>query len=216
MCKRFSLFPDENLATRYDIPSSFNFNSRYNIAPGQDSPVVWNENNSHQITMMSWGITSGERNVINVRQETLENKRPFYDLMESGRCLIPVSAFYEWKSTKIGMIPYLFYQRNLPTFSLAGLWNQNEGDSQKEFAILTARASAGTSQIHNRMPLIIPKEFEKLWLEGSKYKALNQIRTPSKVELKIHQVSPNVNDPVNEGKNLIEPVSRLENWASRV
>jgi len=215
MCGRFSLFPYEDLPTRYDATMDFDIEPRYNIAPSQDSPVVFNGDNGRQIAMMSWGILSGERNVINIRQETLEQKKSFQDLMSGRRCLIPVTAFYEWKSTKVGKVPYLFYQRQMVTFSLAGLWNRNAIGSQNEFAVLTTKAQGEVSRVHNRMPLIIPIESEALWLDGSENKALNFLRTLPRTELRSHQVSPIVNDPKNEGQKLIEPISRIENWAER-
>ena len=215
MCRRFSLFPSDDLFTRYGATKTFEIKPRYNVAPGEDCPVVWKGEDGRQISMMSWGILSGERNVINIRQETLEQKKSFQDFIAEGRCLIPVTAFYEWKSTKIGKIPYLFYQPNLPTLSLAGLWTRNELGSIEEFTVLTAKSDGEVSRVHNRMPLIIPKESEELWLDGAENKALSLLRALPKIKLRSHQVSPNVNDPENEGENLVEPIIRTEDWKAR-
>ena len=215
MCGRFSLFPYEDLPLRYNASMAFSIQPRYNIAPSQESPVVWNDENGRYLSMMSWGILAGERNIINIRQETIEQKKLFYDLLNNNRCLIPVSSFYEWKSTKVGKIPYLFYLGNMATFSLAGLWMHNDVSSQNEFAVLTTKAEGEVSRVHNRMPVIIPQTSEAKWLQGSGDGVSNFIKSLSKTELKMHQVSPNVNDPKNENSKLIEPISQIENWKNR-
>ena len=48
---------------------------------------------------------------------------------------------------------------------MAGIWNEYEGE--KHFVILTTVANQSMAPIHNRMPLILPKELIRRWINDT-------------------------------------------------
>jgi putative SOS response-associated peptidase YedK len=112
---------------------------------------------------------------LNCIHEEMYEKASFKDAIKnSQRCLIPCSGFYEWKwmdekgKTKI---PYYINLKNQELFSIAGLysrWRNPETDAKVyTYTVLTTKANKLMNEIHNskrRMPVIIPKEYEKDWL----------------------------------------------------
>jgi putative SOS response-associated peptidase YedK len=112
---------------------------------------------------------------LNCISEEMFDKPAFRDAVKEGkRCLIPCTGFYEWRwmdeKGKL-KIPYYIKLKNQPLFSLAGLYSRWK-DKQTEqlvysYTVLTTEANELMSEIHNskkRMPVIIPREYEKDWL----------------------------------------------------
>jgi putative SOS response-associated peptidase YedK len=61
----------------------------------------------------------------NARAETVETKSVFRDAFKRTRCLIPMSAYYEWQNTPSGKLPWYFTAREgSPILTAAGLWDE--------------------------------------------------------------------------------------------
>jgi len=128
---------------------------------------------------MVWGFLpiwdSQQKKLLpNARIETAEFKPTFSDAYKNNRCLIPVSAYYEWKkvldpqSGKVmKRIPYMFRRKDSKVFCLAGLYNIKDKSNQKifTFTVLTKDAYSEFKEIHDRMPVIVPEDFWQKWLE---------------------------------------------------
>ena len=110
-----------------------------------------------------------ERNVsLNAVCEEVPESPIFKDALANGRrCLIPVTAFYEWKMNAVegegtqNQYPYKITLRDEPLFSLAGLY---EGDT---FTVLTRPSDTFIPRkdlSQKRKPVIIPRAFEGDWL----------------------------------------------------
>jgi putative SOS response-associated peptidase YedK len=112
---------------------------------------------------------------LNCISEEMFDKASFRDAVKEGkRCLIPCTGFYEWRwmdekgKTKI---PYYIHLKDQSLFSLAGLYSRWK-DKQTEqsvytYTVLTTSANSLMKEIHNskqRMPVIIPRAYEKDWL----------------------------------------------------
>ena len=112
---------------------------------------------------------------LNCISEEMYDKPSFKDAANNHqRCLIPCTGFYEWRwmdekgKTKI---PYFIALKDHALFSIGGLysrWRNPESDQfMYTYTVLTTRANTMMSKIHNskqRMPVIIPREYEKDWL----------------------------------------------------
>jgi len=98
MCGRYTLFtPATDLEARFDADFA-GVEPRYNCAPGQDLPVIADEDPT-VATRMEWGLTpwaDESFDLINARAETVSEKRSFADAFERRRCLVPADGFYEW------------------------------------------------------------------------------------------------------------------------
>jgi len=86
----------------------------------------------------------------------------FKKCLAEKRCVIPTTGFYEWDSAKK---KYLFQLPEAPELYLAGLYNDFAGEQR--FTILTTAANASIADVHNRMPLVLPKEDISPWLQNT-------------------------------------------------
>ena len=105
---------------------------------------------------------------------------PFFNM----RCIIPVTSFFVWENVDGKKI-----KRKISTeeviFSLAGLYNTfqaKDGKVYEAFTIITTEANEYMKNIHHRMPVILPREVEELWLDKNfkDLKTLKSILKPYK------------------------------------
>lgn len=222
MCGRFTLGEVRELVTRFSIdhPLVDVPRPRYNIAPGQDVPIVSAEG-SRSMTLMRWGLVPfwakdpkiGNR-MINARSESVTEKPAFRSAMKTRRCIVPTTGFYEWKKTGGGKQPYLARLRDERLFGMAGLyerWTSPQKAEMLSFTILTTAANGLMANIHDRMPVILDRRDEGAWLtlEPLDASELKRIFTPIPPErMEAYAVSSRVNDASVEGEELIEPVQK--------
>ncbi len=222
MCGRY-IFTEEprKLYKRYDIEASkkiqLEIKTMYNIAPGFLVPVITG-NSPNAIEIMKWGLIPhwakdpkiGYK-LINARAETVAQKPGFRASFRNKRCLVPATGFYEWQPTKAGKVPHLIQMKSREIFSFAGIfdvWKDVEGKEFKTFSIITTSPNELMQPIHNRMPVILKKKQEELWLEKeAPEESLIKLLKPfpeNKMEAFI--VSTRVNSPRNQDKELIQKV----------
>ncbi|HMZ50396.1 MAG TPA: SOS response-associated peptidase, partial [Flavobacteriales bacterium] len=102
----------------------------------------------------------------NAISEEVAAKRTFKRAFEAGqRCLVPVTAFQEWRHEGKEKIPYRITMKDGDVFCLGGLWEEHtDGDT---YTVLTTRANPLMEFVHNtrkRMPVIIAEEHWGTWL----------------------------------------------------
>ena len=150
---------------------------RYNVAPTQPVPVIRQNPRepARQLSQLRWGLIpswakdpSVAAQMINARSETAATKPVFRDALKSRRCLIPADGFYEWMRTGKTRQPYCFEVNNGELFAFAGLWDRwkdPNGNWIRTCSILTTTPNAVTSNVHDRMPVILDPENYDLWLD---------------------------------------------------
>jgi putative SOS response-associated peptidase YedK len=134
----------------------------------------------------------------NARAESLNTRPAFRESFDNRRCLIPVRGFFEWQHTGGRKIPWYISLRYDDIFSLAGLWDSwtmKGGITINTFSVVTTRANELMAEIHNtkkRMPVILTREAEKLWLkEGVEPETRALLMEPVATELiEAHTISP--------------------------
>jgi putative SOS response-associated peptidase YedK len=104
----------------------------------------------------------------NARAETLAQKPAFREALRRRRCVVPVTAFYEW--TKIdGRTQRFVFRPNQGAFlSLAGLWETwraPEGKKIGSFTVVTVPPNALVAPIHGRMPAVLDPASVERWLD---------------------------------------------------
>lgn len=115
---------------------------------------------------MRWGYTMADgRRIINARSETAEQKPLFADGMRSRRCLIPASGYFEWARRSREKTKYEIADELSPMLYMAGIYRLTNG--LPEFAILTREPDSSVAFIHDRMPVILPRECLNDWLDSS-------------------------------------------------
>lgn len=105
----------------------------------------------------------------NARSETVHERPLFRTAFERRRCLVPVSAFFEWQRLGKRSQRYTFRPRSAPFLALAGIWSTfRTPDGQKigSFAILTTEPSALVAPIHDRMPVVLSEAAQDVWLSA--------------------------------------------------
>ena len=78
---------------------------------------------------------------INARAETVAGSPTWREPFKKRRCLVPASAFYEWKKLSMPKrsSPYAFTVDGRSMFAFAGLWDAMEGWGRALAAILLDR-----------------------------------------------------------------------------
>jgi putative SOS response-associated peptidase YedK len=199
MCGRYTLScPDEETLIR-NLPfdefseTRIEFRPRYNIAPGQRSPVVYLQSGKPVLADGLWGLMrSGGGLAINARSETAERTALFRGAFRDGRCLVPADGFLEWR--KEGRInqPYLFRRPDGKLFVMAGLWQDGR------YVILTRDSDGEVAEIHDRMPVLLEGTDARQWLaKGELAKPPDLTRTA---------VSPRINRTENDDPTCLDPL----------
>ncbi|MBS1786536.1 MAG: SOS response-associated peptidase [Acidobacteria bacterium] len=220
MCGRFTQRKEEAALFEYygidDEETEEESEPRYNIAPQQMVQAVTSEN---RLVRLKWGLIPSwakdpkiANNLINARAETLGEKPSFRTALAKRRCLIPADGWYEWKKVADGKQPYFFRRRDDALFSFAGLWEawrSPEGETVKTCTIITTEPNELTANYHHRMPAILKRSDEKLWLDiAARVPDLVQLLAPYPAdELDIYPVSKAVNSPGRDEASMVERVS---------
>lgn len=151
---------------------------------------------------------------LNARWETLFDKPSFRTAARRSRCLIGIDGFYEHYHMKGRTYPYYIYRKDAEPIYLAGISetieDPEDGEILSTFSIVTVRANALMSHIHNnpkalepRMPLILQDPIlEDRWLEG-----IEEERAPAFLE--------EVAQPLEDGLLTAHTVQRLRGKAYR-
>ncbi len=222
MCGRYSLIADiQELARQFEFDGTgFDNAPRYNVAPTQSVLTVTNRD-ERQAEYMRWGLipswakdaSIGNR-MINARGETVAQKPSFRNALQRRRCLVLADGFYEWQKVGKGKRPMRIVLKSREPFAFAGLWetwHNPEGESVLSCTIITTDANDLLRPIHQRMPVILPRELEEFWLDGdvTDPAALTDILSPYPEEpMETYEVSTLVNKATNSGPDLIVPVGR--------
>lgn len=219
MCGRFALFaPLDALTEYFDLaePPAAPWSPRYNLTPGQAVAVVREHEGRRRLDLLRWGLVpfwakdaSIGRRLINARLDGLAVKPAFREAFARRRCLIAASGFYEWGDAVRGhRQPYFIRASEAPLLALAGLWERwraADGQALETCVIVTTGANAALAPIHDRMPVLVGRAEQALWLDarrGAAEVAAFAARTP---ELTVQPVTTAVNDPRNDAESLLDP-----------
>jgi putative SOS response-associated peptidase YedK len=107
---------------------------------------------------------------INARAETLTEKPAYRSLISRHRCLLPADGFYEWTvGTDDKKQPIHFHLPDYELFAFAGLWtsrtDEETGEIIESCTIITTRPNELVAPVHDRMPVILPTDAERVWLD---------------------------------------------------
>ncbi|WP_026678661.1 SOS response-associated peptidase [Fictibacillus gelatini] len=219
MCGRFTLFSNpKEIAERFSIMNMFDLTPRYNIAPGQEILAVVCDRERNKAGYLRWGLVPSWANdpkigykMMNARGETVDEKPAFKRLLKRRRCLVIGDSFYEWKKSGDKKIPMRIKLKSGEPFAFAGLWDrwQQEDKVITSCTIITTAPNQLMKGIHDRMPVILPKEKEAIWLDRSieDSDVLKSLLLPYDSEqMEAFEVSALVNSPHNDGESLIERI----------
>jgi len=116
-----------------------------------------------------------QQKTFNARAETVAEKPSFRNSIRNKRCLVISRGFYEWQLRGNEKIPHFVYLKDDVPFAFAGIYDdwtdRDSGEIRTTFSIITTVANPLMEKIHNtkkRMPVILPREAEKEWLDKDK------------------------------------------------
>jgi len=207
MCGRFAFdgeqWPDIVTAELPDIEPNYNISLQDNVH------CLTMENEAHNITSMKWGFRpswskKSSMEPINARFETVSEKPMFRDSFQRRRCLVPANGWYEWKTTPSGKVPFYHQSEGNATIFFAGIYDDwvDGNQAKRTFCILTTTSHDSISHIHERMPLIIPRDSVNNWLENGTFKMMP-------LPINVHPVDRKVNSTTAQGVGLTSPIRTL-------
>ncbi|HEX5736127.1 MAG TPA: SOS response-associated peptidase [Blastocatellia bacterium] len=188
----------------------------YNIAPTQKVAVIITDG-VKQLVPVRWGlvpswakdISTGSK-MINARAETVTEKASYKNAFKKRRCLVVADGFYEWQDLGGTKRPVYIRLRSGKPFGFAGLyefWTSPEGEAITTCTIITTEANEIMKPIHERMPVIIPKRDEDVWLDPATQDEsllLKLLKPYPAEEMEAYPVSKRVNSPKNNTAACIE------------
>ncbi|MFB9375498.1 SOS response-associated peptidase [Kineococcus gynurae] len=149
---------------------------------------------TRQLRALRWGLvpswtkdageaTKGAARMINARAESLLTKPAFAKAALTRRCLVPVDAWYEWQVSptvveggKPRKQPFAVRATDGSVLSLGGVYEFWRDPARPDddparwwvtFAVVTTAAEPGLDRLHERMPLVVPRDLRDAWLDPS-------------------------------------------------
>jgi putative SOS response-associated peptidase YedK len=184
----------------------------WNVAPTDPVPLVRVSRRRQErvLDAARWGLVppwaddlrAGSR-MINARSETVATSPAFAPSFAKRRCLIPADGWFEWLRDGKRKQPYYMTPADSDVLAFAGLWSAWGPESVLTCTILTAAAAGELSRVHDRMPLVIPREDWDEWLTAPDATALLTPAVPSSIDLR--PVGAAVGNVRNNGPELIVP-----------
>jgi putative SOS response-associated peptidase YedK len=197
---------------------------RYNVAPTQPLMVVLQRADEGRVVEQHrWGLIpsfavsakDGAKR-INARAETVATSPAFRASFAKRRCIVPSDGFYEWRRTGGQRQPFYLHPPEDGVLAMAGLWSvwkdPETGKWVVSAAVVTTDANRLVASLHDRMPVLLPREAWDGWLDpevddGDYLRSL-LVPAPDDV-LAVIAVSARVNDVRNEGPELVAPVAEV-------
>ncbi len=172
MCGRFYIAEEDTAEDLQRIIDALN--RRYNgnnpaktkgeIRPTDIIPVVANSPSMAISTFaMKWGYSMPDgKPMFNARSETAATKPMFADGMKQRRCIIPATLYFEWEKHGTQKIKHAIFPTGCDMIYMAGIYRIE--DKRAACSILTRTPADCIAHIHDRMPVILPKEAVPDWL----------------------------------------------------
>ncbi len=228
MCGRFlSLSSLDDLATHLavDEVATDALPPRYNVAPSMEIYAAIDHQGRRRLGTLRWGFVPpwaeslrGGRQPINARVETVATSRMFAQSFAHRRCLVPADGFYEWRAATEDRPKQPFHVAD-PTGAplvFGGIWTtwrdpqDEDAPPVSSTAIVTTEARGAIAELHDRMPLILPRQLWDDWAGATAEDAphlLDAVSALGPPELTATAVSTRVNNVRNDGPELLEPAS---------
>jgi putative SOS response-associated peptidase YedK len=214
----------------------------WNVTPASDVLVIMaGSDGARQLRTLRWGLVpkwakdpSGGARMINLRAESVREKKSWKSSLARRRCIIPIDGFYEWQDMGKGQKKQPIYvtAREPQPLALAGLWDTWHGPAPGKEAeggrpggagtadgdlqtctILTTTPNRLLSSVHHRMPVILPPETWDAWLDpdNTDTDSLAALLVPAADDLLVcWPVDTAVNNPRSKGSELTRPLEGHE------
>lgn len=195
MCGRYAAKKDPaTLSAEFDaidVTGADHPGADYNVAPtkrvftvvqrhprdedGEPDP----QRTERSLRVMRWGLVPhwakdpsvGSR-MINTRAESATEKPAFRSAVRQRRCLIPADGWYEWRREGKRKQPFFMTTQDGSSLAMAGIWSTwRPKDSPQDTerlvtcSVITTDAVGQLVDVHDRMPLLLPRQDWQRWLD---------------------------------------------------
>ncbi len=228
MCGRYTLTNERDLVRELDaaldpqVTTDEWWKPRFNVAPTQRAPVVTLRDGVRVAEMMRWGLLPfwsarpGTKPplMINARVESIDDKAVFRDALARKRCLVPADGFFEWRRGGKQPVPMYFHPEPRCVIAFAGLWARakTEAGEVHSFTIVTGPAGELVAPVHDRMPVVLPREAWTAWLDpaldADGARAL--LALPAMTGWRADAVSTRVNSASHDDPGCVAPPAQAE------
>jgi putative SOS response-associated peptidase YedK len=185
----------------------------WNVAP-TDKVYAVVQRDTRQLRVLRWGLVpswskdaKGAARMINARQESVMTKPAFRNAFATRRCLVPADGYFEWKPEGAKKQP--FYLSTLDPLAMAGLyehWKSPEGQWLSTCTIITTSAPDDLGEIHDRSPLLVPREAWGVWLDPAVPDPGDLLIPGTLGVLEAWPVGKDVGNVQNNGPRLVVPI----------
>ncbi len=216
MCGRYaSSRRPEDLVSYFEVeePPEEVLAPSWNVAPTDQVYVVL-QRDTRQLRVLRWGLVpswskdaKGAARMINARQESVTTKPAFRKAYTTRRCLVPADGYFEWKAEGAGKQP--FYLSTTEPLSMAGLyehWKSPEGQWLSTCTIITTSAPDDLGEIHDRSPLLVPRDAWGVWLDPAVPDPGDLLIPGTLGFLEAWPVGKDVGNVRNNGPGLVVPI----------
>ncbi len=160
MCGRYELVDGQRVFIRFRVTNKVPpILDNMDVRPTQQ---VFALQTDHVLSLMKWGLVptwakdpSVGSKMINARAEGIESKPSFKRPLRYQRCIIPASAFFEWKGNPGAKAKYRIARKDGDLFGFAGLY-EHWRDPNTDGELTTCHPYAGHSAARRRGPLAGP------------------------------------------------------------
>src|ERR1017187_5035580 len=126
-----------------------------NIAPTEKITGIRKQQKKYLLSSFKWGIKFSQSSplIFNSRIETIIEKKFWMDSFNRNRCLVPMTAFYEWKKEGGKKVPYRIFLKTEDLFFIPALYYINKENTYSA-SLITTTPNDFIKPIHHRMPVI--------------------------------------------------------------
>ena len=155
-----------------ELIEAFTVFTETRISPTYILPVITGE---RQVVPMSWGFRrrlkrkdgkglTAPKSIVNARDDKMETFT-WKDAYHHRRCIVPVTAFYEWTYPGGVMVTHRFHQGG-DVMWVAGLWEENPEFGFCHTMVTTEPNREVAATGHDRCLVVLQDEEIGPWLDG--------------------------------------------------
>lgn len=179
MCGRYEIHDSPQMLMLYFLlaeePTAY---SNADVRPTNEALIIRVCDRKPLALPARWGLIPSwakdaaiAQHTFNARAETVAEKPSFRSAFKRRRCIVPMTAFFEWRAIagqkKKEKLRIASPDGN--PLAVAGLWERwdksDDGSAVETYTVITTAANAFMAPIHDRMPAILAKSDWDAWLD---------------------------------------------------
>ena len=179
MCGRYEIHNSPQMLMLYFLlaqePSGY---CNPDVRPTNSAPIIRVSDGQRMIEPARWGLIPPwakdetiAHHTFNARAETLDEKPSFRAAFKRRRCIVPMTAFFEWRAVagQKKKEKLRFASPEGKPLAVAGLWERwqrlGAGETIETYTVITTAANGLMAPIHDRMPALLAASDWEAWLD---------------------------------------------------